>query len=96
MTELENKWYKYVCSKYPFLTWRVEYHERSMDLMFECKNLNLRCGGFKFPIMYRNVGEFKTYAHPKVCDDFVRQELTKYVKIVKEQCKKDLKSKRVV
>jgi hypothetical protein len=96
MTELENKWYKYVCSKYPFLTWRVEHDEKSMDLTFECKNLNLRCGGFRFPIMYRNGAEFKTYAHPKVCDDFVRQELTKYVKHIKEQCKTDLKSKRVV
>jgi len=90
MTELEKKWYKYVCSKYPFLTWKVEYDERLMNFIFECRNLNLRCGAIQFPIMYRYIGEYKQFACPDTCDTFVRQQLTKYVKMIKEQCRKDL------
>ncbi len=93
MTDLENKWYKYVCSKYPFLTWRVEFDERLMCLMFECRNLNFRNNGFKFPITYRNIGDFKEYTQPEVCDDFVRKELTRVVKNIKEMCRRYLKCK---
>jgi hypothetical protein len=93
MTDLENKWYKYVCSKYPFLTWRVEFNEHLMCLIFECKNLNFRCGRYKFPISYYYTDDFKEYVQSQARDSLARKEITKYVKDIKELCKRGLKCK---
>jgi len=89
-TELEKKWFKYAYSKYPFLTWTVDYDEETRDLIFRCFNPNLRTGGYSFIIMYNYIGESMINACPKVCDHHVRQSLTRHVKMIKEQCIKDL------
>ena len=92
MTKLEHKWFKYLCSKQPFLTWRVDYDERTRNLIFRCFNPNLRTGGYSFIIQY-DIDESIINAYPKVRDALVKKQLTRYVKMIKEQCRKDLNEK---
>ena len=95
-TQVENKWYNYVCSKYPLLTWKVNYCDtEGIVLTFVCNNLNLHGGWFKFNITY-DILFLKPDGTDRLLpqyDHFVRGEIRSRVKTVKKLCLEGLKTR---
>ena len=94
-TQVENKWYNYVCSKYPLLTWKVEYCDKYGMLTFVCNNLNLRDGWFKFNIPYniQFLHPEDTYIYLVPHDHFVRGEIRCHIRTVKKLCLEGVKTR---